>query len=128
MIEDDFPALRSAVRDSVIGRAVASLMTTLRRAVATSSATRMIDSRAMAFRGLAPAETIRLSAVAMMTACLATWALSFLVPPYVSTAIPVSAFLLFALAFGAAAAGAETLGEQWSRSRVRRATAWLRGA
>lgn len=128
MIEHDFPALRSAVRESVIGRTIASITAAVGGAIAHSSAARLIRSQASASRGQALSETIRLWAIAVMTAGFATWALSWFVPPYVSTAIPRSAFLLSALVCAAAAAGADALGDQWSRSRLRRVTAWLRGA
>lgn len=128
MTENDFPALGSAARDSLIGQASASLTAAMGRAIANASVTRLVRAQTTACRGLTPAETIRLSAIALMTACLATAALSRIVPLYVSMAIPGIAFLALALACAATAAGADTVANHWSRSRTRRLTAWLRGA
>ena len=74
------------------------------------------------------AEAIRTGAIALMTACVATWALSLVVPLYVSTAIPGSVFLVGAILCAAAAASCDALAEHWPHSRMRRVMAWLRGA
>jgi hypothetical protein len=128
MIENDFPALRAAVRGSIIGNAVTSLTTSLIDAVANASVTRFVRSHAHSFQTLSGAEAIKLGAIALTTACVATWALSLVVPLYVSTAIPRSTFLVLALIGAAAASSANAIAGQWPRSRVRRVTSWLRGA
>ena len=70
---------------------------------------RLIASRVDQFRGLNAADTIRTVAIALLTACIATWALSLVVPVYVSTAIPGSVFLVGALFCAAAAASCNAL-------------------
>ena len=128
MTENDFPALRCAVRDSVIGRTAAALTAAISGAASTASSARLIASQANQFRGLTAAEAIRTGAITLLTACIAIWALSLAVPLYVSTAIPGSVFLGVALLCAAAAASAHTLAGHWQHSRMRRVTAWLRGA
>lgn len=128
MTENEFPALRSAVRDSVIGRTIAALTSAISGAASSASSTRLIASQANQFCGLPAAEAIRTGAIALLTACVAIWALSLAVPRYVSTAIPGSVFLALALLCAAAAASANALAGHWRGSRMRRATAWLRGA
>jgi len=128
MTENDFPALRSAVRGSLIGRTIAFLATAASEAASSASSTRMIASQANEFRGLTATEAIRAGAIVLLTACVAIWALSGVVPPYVSTAIPRSLFLVVALLCVAAAASSKALAEHWPYSRLRRVTAWLRGA
>ena len=128
MTENDFPALRSAVRGSLIGRTIASLIAAATRAASTASTTRLIASKADEFRALTAAEGIRAGAILLLTACVAIWALSRAVPLYVSTAIPGSLFLVAALLCAAAAASSGALAEHWPHSRLRRVTAWLRGA
>ena len=128
MTEDDFQALRSAVRDSVIGRTIAALTTAITVAASSASSTTVIASQATRFRGLSAAEAIRTGAIALLTACVAIWALSLAVPLYVSTAIPGSVFLVLAVLCTAAAASADALAGHWRGSRMRRVTAWLRGA
>ena len=128
MTEHDFPALRSAVRDSVIGRTIAALTAAIGGAAASASSTRLIASQANQLCGLTAAEAIRTGAIALLAACVAIWALSLAVPLYVSTAIPGSAFLVLALLCIATAASANVLAGHWRSSRARRVTAWLRGA
>lgn len=128
MTDNDFPALRSAVRDSVIGHTVTKLTTSVARAASNASAARLIRSHVMTLRDVPASAAITLGAIAMMTACLTTWVLSLFVPLYVSTAIPGTALLVLAVVGGVAAAGADALADHWSRSRMRRVTAWLRGA
>jgi len=128
MTENDFPALRSAVRESLIGRTIASVTAATIAAASRASSTRLITSQANEFRQLTAAEAIRTGATALLTACIAIWALSRAVPPYVSTAIPGSVFLVLALLCAAAAASSNALASHWHRSRMRRVTAWLRGA
>ncbi len=128
MTENDFPALRSAVRDSLIGRTIASVTAATIGAASSATSTRLITSQANEFRGLTAAEAIRTGAIALLTACIAIWALSLVVPLYVSTAIPGSVFLVLALLCAAAAASCNALAEHWPHSRLRRLTAWLRGA
>ena len=128
MTENHFPALRSAVRGSVIGRTTASLATAARRAASSASSTRLIASNANELRALTGAESTRAGAILLLTACVAAWALSTAVPLYVSTAIPGSLFLMAALVCAAAAASSDALAEHWPHSRLRRVTAWLRGA
>ena len=128
MTENDFPALRSAARDSLIGRTIASATAGAIGAASTAASTRLITSQANEFRGLTAAEAIRTGAIALLTACVAIWALALVVPLYVSTAIPASVFLVLTLLCAAAAANANAIAEHWSRSRMRRVTAWLRGA
>ncbi|MEO7135361.1 MAG: hypothetical protein ABI024_14200 [Vicinamibacterales bacterium] len=128
MTENDFPALRWAVRDSAIGRTVASVTAATIGDASVAASTRLMASLAKEFRGLTAAEAVRTRAVALLTACVATWALSLVVPLDVSTAIPGSVFLVLTLLCGAAAASSNALADHWSRSRMRRVTAWLRGA
>jgi hypothetical protein len=128
MIENDFPALRIAVQDSAIGRATSSLISVLSSAALTASATALIASGRTSFGELAPPAKITLCATTLAIACVATWALALFVPRYLSTAIPGTAFLVMGLVCAAAAARANWLSEQWSQSRLRRVTAWLRGA
>jgi hypothetical protein len=127
MIENDFPALRSAVRDSAIGRATASVLSSFSSAAFTASATALIASGLASFRRLMAPEKTRMIATSLAIASVASWALALFVPPYLSMAIPGSAFLWMGLVFAAAAAGANWLSEQWSQSRLRRFSAWLRG-
>ena len=128
MTENDFPALRSAVRDSLIGRTIASVTAATIGAASSATSTRLITSQANEFRGLTAAEAIRTGAIALLIACIAIWALSRAVPLYVSTALPGSVFLVLALLCAAAAASSNALAGHWQRSRMRRVTAWLRGA
>jgi hypothetical protein len=128
MTENDFPALRSSVRDSVIGRTIAWFTAAIAGAASRAVSTRLMTSQANQLRGLAEAERIRAGAIALLSACVATWALSLMVPVYVSTAIPGSVFLVLALLCAAAAASCHALASHWERSRLRRVTAWLRGA
>ena len=128
MTGNDFPALRSAARDSLIGRTIASVTAATSSAVKSAASTRLITSLAHEISGLTAAETIKAGAIELLTACVAIWALSLVVPLYVSTAIPGSVFLVLALLCAAAAARSNALAEHWSRSRMRRVTAWLRGA
>jgi hypothetical protein len=128
MIENDFSALRTAVRDSAIGRATASLLSVVSSAALTASATGLVESGLTSFRELAAPAKIQLSATLLASACVATWALTQFVPPYVSTAIPRTTFLLMGLVCAAAAARADSLSDHWSRSKLRRFTLWLRGA
>lgn len=128
MTEDDFPALRAAVRASLIGRTLASTTAAVNRAASRASSTRLIASQAHELRGLSSAQAIRTGAIALLTACIAIWSLSLVVPPYVSTAIPGSVFLVLGLLCAAAAAGSNALADHWRHSRLRRVTAWLRGA
>jgi len=128
MTEDDFAALRSAVRGSLIGRTIASLTADASRAASSASSTRLIVSHANDFRRLTAPQATRAGAIGFLTACVAIWALSGVVPLYVSTSIPGSVFLVAALLSAAAAASSETLAAHWPHSRLRRVTAWLRGA
>jgi hypothetical protein len=127
MTENDFPALRSSVRDSLIGRTIASLTAATGGAASRAASTRLITSQANQLRGLPAPEGIRIGAIALLTASVATWAMSVLVPLYVSTAIPGGVFLVLALLCGAAVASSNALASHWQRSRMRRVTAWLRG-
>ena len=128
MMENDFRALRAAVRASLIGRTIARLSAALSAAASSASSTRLIASQANGFRGSTPAQAIRTGAIALLTACIAIWALSLFVPLYVSSAIPGSVFLVVALLCAVAAASCDALAEHWPHSRLRRVTAWLRGA
>jgi Kef-type K+ transport system membrane component KefB len=128
MTENDFPALRSAVRDSLIGRTIASVTAATIGAASSATSTRLMTSQANEFRGLTAAEAIRTGAIALLTACIAIWALSLAVPLYVSTAIPGTVFLALGLICAAAAASCHVLAEHWPHSRLRRVMAWLRGA
>ena len=128
MTEHDFPALRAAVRDSLIGRTIASVTAATIGAASSATSTRLIAAQADEFRGLTAAEAIRTGAIALLTACVAIWALSLVVPLYVSTAIPGSVFLVLTLLCAAAAASSIALAEHWSQSRMRRVILWLRGA
>ena len=128
MTENDFPALRSSVRESLIGRTIASLTDATSAAASRAVSRRLITSLTSELRGLAGTEVIRTGAIALLTACIASWALSLVVPLYVSTAIPGSVFLALAVLCAAAAASSNALAEHWSLSRMRRVTAWLRGA
>ena len=128
MTANDFPALRAAARASLIGRTIASLTAAVRGAASRAASLRLIASQADQFRGMSAAEAIRTVAIALMTACIATWVLSLVVPLYVSTAIPGSMFLVGALLCAATAASCNALSEHWPHSRLRRVMAWLRGA
>ncbi len=128
MTENDFPALRAALRASLIGRTIASLTAAINKPASSAFSTRLIASQANELRGLSPAQAIRTGAIGLLTACIAIWALSLAVPLYVSTAIPGSVFLVLALLCAAAAASSNALAEHWTHSRLRRVTAWLRGA
>ncbi len=128
MTASDFPALRAAARASLIGRTIGSLTAAVSGSASRASSMRLIASRVNQFRGLNAADTIRTVAIALLTACIATWALSLVVPVYVSTAIPGSVFLVGALFCAAAAASCNALSEHWPHSRLRRVMAWLRGA
>jgi len=128
MTASDFPALREAARTSLIGRTIASLTAAVIGAASRASSMRLVASQADQFRGLSAAEAIRTVAIALLTACIATWGLSLFVPLYVSTAIPGSVFLVGALLCAAAAASCHALSEHWPHSRLRRVMAWLRGA
>lgn len=128
MTENDFPALRSAVRASLIGRTIASLMTAANGAASNAASTRLVASLADEFRGSTATQATRTGAIVLLTACVAIWALSRVVPLYVSTAIPGSVFLVAALLCGAAAVSSNALAEHWPHSRLRRVTGWLRGA
>ena len=127
-MENDFPALRAAVRASLLGRTIAALTAATSGAASNASIRRPLASQVNEFRGLTATEAIRTGAIALLTACIAIWALSFLVPLYVSTAIPRSMFLMVALICAAAAASSKALAEHWSHSRLRRVSAWVRGA
>ena len=128
MTQDDFPALQSAVRGSLIGRTISSLTAAASGAASSASSARLIASHANGFRALSAAEATRAGAIALLTACVTIWALSTVVPLYVSMAIPGSLFLLIALLCAAGAASSDALAEHWPHSRLRRVTAWLRGA
>jgi hypothetical protein len=128
MTANDFPALRATVRDSVIGRTIAWLAVAASESASSASSTRLIASGVNTFRGLTAADAIRTGAILLLTACVASWALSLVVPVYVSTAIPGSLFLLTALLCAGAAASSDALGDHWPHSRLRRVSAWLRGA
>jgi hypothetical protein len=128
MIENDFPALRAAVRGSVAGNTATSITASFINAVANASVTRFARTQAAIFQSLSGSEAIKLFAIALTTACVATWALSLFVPVYVSTAIPRSTFVVLAFICAGAASSANSIAGQWSRSRLRRVTSWLRGA
>jgi hypothetical protein len=128
MTENDFAALRAAVRDSIIGTAVTSVTASAIRAASNASATRIIQAQVAAFQGLSGSAAIKLGGIALTSAGIAAWTLAGFVPLYVATAIPRSAFLALALIGTLAAIGANSIAEQWSRSRMRRVTSWLRGA
>lgn len=128
MTENDFPALRAAVRESLIGRTLASLTAATSGAASRASITRLIAAQANEFRGLTASQAIRAGAIVLLTACIAIWALFRVVPLYVSTAIPASVFVVLAVLCAAAAASSDALAEHWTHSRLRRVTGWLRGA
>jgi hypothetical protein len=128
MTENDFAALRAAVRDSIIGTAVTSVTASAIRAASNASAMRIIQAQVAAFQGLSGSAAIKLAGIALTSAGIAAWTLAGFVPLYVATAIPRSAFLALALIGTLAAIGANSIAEQWSRSRMRRVTSWLRGA
>lgn len=119
MIENDFPVLREAVSESVIGRSVTWLATSITAAAADAAVTR----RLMAVRSIVEVNTagaIRMGGIAVAVAAIAAWGLSRFIPPYVATAIPGAVFLAVAALSATATIRAESIGEQWRSSRVRR--------
>lgn len=126
MIEHDFAALRSAARDSVIGRAIAWTLSAVGHAAQASATRRVMAAQAAAICGTGP-ETTQAVATMLMTAAFATWVLSQFVPRYVSMAIPSVTFLGVAIVCGLVAWRPDAVVSVWSRSRLRRVSDWLRG-
>jgi len=119
MIENDFPVLREAVRESLIGRSVTWLTTAITAAAADAAVTR----RLAAVRSIVVIETaaaVRMGAIAVAVAAIAALGLSRLVPPYVATAIPGAAYLGVSVLGVMAAVRAESVAGQWRSSRLRR--------
>ena len=119
MIENEFPVLRAAVRESVIGRSMTWLATGVTAAAADAAVTRWL----VAVRSIVNVNTeavVRMGGIAVAIAAVAAWALSQFIPPYVATAIPGAAFLAVAVLSAMAAMRPASVAEQWQSSRVRR--------
>jgi hypothetical protein len=124
----DFPELRAAVRESILGAATLRMLAAVRVAWSEAVVTRSIASRVDAARRTSPALLVRSLGVAMTAAALGAWAMSLAIPTYLGTSIPAWAFLFGALVSALAVAWPETFANQWSRSGLRRFSLWLRSS
>jgi hypothetical protein len=126
MTSGDFPELRAAARESLIGSAVVWALNALRHAWSDAAITRTIGSGLAAARQMSPAEGTRALSIALATAAIAAWALSKAIPVYLGTSVPEWAWLFAAAVFAFAAVRPEVVAREWSRSGVRKFSLWLR--
>ena len=119
MIENDFPVLRATVGESVIGRSMTWLASSVTAAVADAAVTRWLVA-ARSIVNVSTEAVVRMGGIAVAVAAIAAWALSQFIPPYVATAIPGAAFLAVAVLSAMAAMRPGAIAEQWQSSRVRR--------
>ncbi|MFM8532313.1 MAG: hypothetical protein ACKOEC_01760 [Acidimicrobiia bacterium] len=125
MIDADFGELRAAARRSAMGHAVAGVMAAVTRAADDAAVTRVLSARLVRFWRESPDARVRWGAVTLAIAAVSTLALSRMVPPYLSTFIPASGFVVATEIFGAAAAAPHLVVQHWEGSSLRRLTHWL---
>jgi len=123
---DDFPELRLAVRESVLGSATLRTMAAMRVAWSEAVVTRSIEQRLDEVRRTPAVVLVRSLGIVVATAALAAWAMSLWIPAYLGTTIPAWAFFFAAFISALAAAWPDAFVNQWSRSGLRRASLWLR--
>lgn len=124
--DSDFPELRAAVRESILGAAALRMMAAVQVAWSEAVVTRSIGSRVDAMRRMSPALLVRSLGVTIATAALGAWAMSLWIPTYLGTSIPAWAFFFAAFASALGATWPETFARQWSRSGLRRLSLWFR--
>jgi hypothetical protein len=125
MIEDDFLHLRTAARESLIGRSLAWLWTAISNAASDAIVSRRIGAVVSRYQEEDPDERVRWAAITLAVAAAAGFALSRIVPPYLGTLIPSSGYLIGLAIFTAAAVVPHAVVGQWRKSRLRRFTQWL---
>jgi len=122
----DFPELRAAVRESILGAAMLRMRSAVQVAWSEAVVTRAVATRFAAIRNTSPALAVQSLGIAVATAALGAWVMSLWIPTYLGTSIPAWAFFFAAFAAALAAVWPETFANQWSRSGLRRLSFWFR--
>ena len=125
MIEEDFRDLRAAARESAVGRWISSTLAAVSQAFEDAVSVRVVKDRATRIRHERPEVRVRWVALTLAIAAAIALALSRVIPPYLSTFIPVSGFVAALVIFAIAAAMPALVVTQWDGSGLRRVTRWL---
>ena len=125
MIEEDFRDLRAAARESAVGRWISSTLAGVSQAFEDAVSVRVVKDRATRIRHERPEVRVRWVALTLAIAAAIALALSRVIPPYLSTFIPISGFVAALVIFAIAAAMPALVVTQWDGSGLRRVTRWL---
>ncbi len=125
MIDVEFPALRAAAMDSLIGRTTMAGRTRVEAAWRASSAIGRLRRAQTGFRSQTATDRLRTITQVLGVAAIGYWAALAVMPPYVATGVPRAWFLGLAVGAWWIAGNAAAVSRAWPTSLVSRGVRWL---